>query len=103
VTARWGLRLPLSSSLHCSLIPPYFTLQVLQPQGVVDLIVLLVVAVVISQLLGRANATGRGPEGARGHAGAGEMPLEWGRVLRVAGCGSSASPRNLAKKLRGLG
>jgi two-component system sensor histidine kinase KdpD len=37
-------------------IPPFYTLQILQPEAVIDLLVLLVVAVVISQLLGRAQS-----------------------------------------------
>jgi len=62
VTAWWGLIPGLAAALVAFLlfnylfIPPYFTLRVLHPQGVIDLIVLLVVAVVISQLLGRAQS-----------------------------------------------
>jgi two-component system sensor histidine kinase KdpD len=62
VTAWWGLIPGLAAALAAFLlfnylfIPPYFTLRVLHPQGVIDLIVLLVVAVVISQLLGRAQS-----------------------------------------------
>jgi two-component system sensor histidine kinase KdpD len=62
VTAWWGLIPGLVGALAAFLlfnylfIPPFFTLRVLHPQGVIDLIVLLVVAVVISQLLGRAQS-----------------------------------------------
>jgi two-component system sensor histidine kinase KdpD len=37
-------------------IPPYYTLRILQPEAVIDLLVFLVVALVISQLLGRAQS-----------------------------------------------
>jgi two-component system sensor histidine kinase KdpD len=62
VTAWWGLIPGLAAALVAFLlfnylfIPPYFTLRVLHPQGVIDLVVLLVVALVISQLLGRAQS-----------------------------------------------
>jgi two-component system sensor histidine kinase KdpD len=42
--------------LNYLFIPPYYTLRILQPEGVIDLLVFLVVAVVISQLLGRAQS-----------------------------------------------
>ncbi len=62
VTAWGGLIPGLAAALVAFLlfnylfIPPYFTLRVLHPQGVIDLFVLLVVALVISQLLGRAQS-----------------------------------------------
>jgi two-component system sensor histidine kinase KdpD len=60
-TAWWGLIPGLGAALLSFLlfnylfIPPYLTLRVLHPQDVIELIVLLVVAIVISQLLGRAQ------------------------------------------------
>jgi two-component system sensor histidine kinase KdpD len=62
VTAWWGLIPGLAAALVAFLlfnylfVPPYFTLRVLHPQGVIDLVVLLAVALVISQLLGRAQS-----------------------------------------------
>jgi len=61
-TAWWGLAPGLGAAIVAFLlfnylfIPPYFTLRVLHPQGAIDLVVLLVVAIVISQLLGRAQS-----------------------------------------------
>jgi two-component system sensor histidine kinase KdpD len=60
-TALWGLIPGLGSALLAFLlfnflfIPPYYTLRVLHAQDLMELIVLLVVAVVINQLVGRAQ------------------------------------------------
>src|SRR4030067_803673 len=54
-TAGWGLIPGLGAALSAFLlfnflfIPPYFTLRVLHPQDVIELIILLVVAIVINQ------------------------------------------------------
>ena len=62
VTAYWGLGPGIASALFAFLtlnyffIPPYYTLTVHRPTDVVILVVFLVVAVVISQLVGRAQA-----------------------------------------------
>jgi two-component system sensor histidine kinase KdpD len=59
ITAFWGLGLGITSALVTFLtfnyffIPPYYTLAVHRPTDVVILVVFLVVAVVISQLVGR--------------------------------------------------
>ncbi len=61
-TAWWGLIPGLGAALlafflfNYFFIPPYLTLRVLHPQDIIELIVLLVVAIVINQLLGRAQA-----------------------------------------------
>src|SRR3972149_3266038 len=60
-TAGWGLIPGLGAALSAFLlfnflfIPPYFTLRVFHPQDVIELIILLVVAIVVNQLLGRAQ------------------------------------------------
>jgi len=60
-TAWWGLIPGLGAALSAFLlfnflfIPPYFTLRVFHPQDVIELIILLVVAIVVNQLLGRAQ------------------------------------------------
>ncbi len=60
--ALWGLAAGVGSAilaftlLNYLFVPPYFTLTVIQPEDLVALAVFLVVAVVISQLLGRARA-----------------------------------------------
>ena len=62
ITAYWGLGPGITSALLTFLvfnyffIPPYYLLAVHQPSDVVILIVFLIVAVVISQLVGRAQA-----------------------------------------------
>ncbi|HET9914208.1 MAG TPA: ATP-binding protein [Anaerolineales bacterium] len=62
VTARWGLGPGITSALITFLtfnyffIPPYYTFTVHRPTDVVILVVFLIVAVVISQLVGRAQA-----------------------------------------------
>ncbi|HET9909460.1 MAG TPA: ATP-binding protein [Anaerolineales bacterium] len=62
ITAYWGLGPGITSALLTFLvfnyffIPPYYLLTVHQPSDVVILIVFLIVAVVISQLVGRAQA-----------------------------------------------
>ena len=62
ITAYWGLGPGITSALLTFLvfnyffIPPYYMLAVHQPSDVVILIVFLIVAVVISQLVGRAQA-----------------------------------------------
>ncbi|HET8669698.1 MAG TPA: DUF4118 domain-containing protein, partial [Candidatus Saccharimonadales bacterium] len=62
ITARWGLGPGITSALITFLtfnyffIEPYYTFTVHQPTDVVILVVFLVVAVVTSQLVGRAQA-----------------------------------------------
>lgn len=62
ITARWGLGPGITSALVTFLtfnyffIQPYYTFTVHRPADVVILVVFLVVAVVISQLVGRAQA-----------------------------------------------
>ncbi|HET7143509.1 MAG TPA: ATP-binding protein [Anaerolineales bacterium] len=62
ITAFWGLGPGITSALITFLalnyffIPPYYTLSVHRPTDVVILVVFLVVAVVISQLVGRMQA-----------------------------------------------
>jgi two-component system sensor histidine kinase KdpD len=62
ITAYWGLGPGITSALITFLtfnyffIPPYYALTVHRPADVVILIVFLIVAVVISQLVGRAQA-----------------------------------------------
>src|ERR1044071_4680850 len=62
ITAYWGLGPGITSALITFLtfnyffIQPYYTLTVHQPADVVILMVFLIVAVVISQLVGRAQA-----------------------------------------------
>jgi two-component system, OmpR family, sensor histidine kinase KdpD len=62
ITAYWGLGPGITSALFAFLtfnyffIPPYYTLTVHQPADVVILVVFLIDAVVISQLVGRAQA-----------------------------------------------
>src|ERR1043165_3106187 len=62
ITALWGLGPGITSALITFLtlnyffIQPYYTLTVHQPTDVVILVVFLIVAVVISQLVGRAQA-----------------------------------------------
>ena len=62
ITAYWGLGPGISSALITFLsfnyffIPPYYTLTVHRPADVVILIVFLIVAIVISQLVARAQA-----------------------------------------------
>jgi two-component system sensor histidine kinase KdpD len=62
ITALWGLGPGITSALITFLtfnyffIPPYYTFTVHRPTDVVILVVFLVVAVVISQLVGRAQA-----------------------------------------------
>ena len=62
ITAYWGLGPGITSALITFLtfnyffIQPYYTLTVHRPADVVILIVFLIVAVVISQLVGRAQA-----------------------------------------------
>ena len=63
ITALWGLGPGITSALITFLIlnyffiQPYYTLTVHQPADVVILMVFLIVAVVISQLVGRAQAS----------------------------------------------
>jgi two-component system sensor histidine kinase KdpD len=63
ITAYWGLGPGISSALITFLtfnyffIPPYYTLAVHNPADVVILVIFLVVAVVISQLVGRMQAS----------------------------------------------
>jgi two-component system, OmpR family, sensor histidine kinase KdpD len=63
ITAFWGLGPGITSALITFLafnyffIPPYYTLTVHRPTDVVILVVFLVVAVVISQLVGRMQAS----------------------------------------------
>lgn len=63
ITAFWGLGPGITSALISFLtfnyffIPPYYTLAVHRPTDVVVLVVFLVVAVVISQLVGRMQAS----------------------------------------------
>ncbi|MGZ9222712.1 MAG: DUF4118 domain-containing protein, partial [Anaerolineales bacterium] len=62
ITALWGFGPGITSALITFLtlnyffIPPYYTLTVHRPADVVILVVFLVVAIVISQLVGRARA-----------------------------------------------
>jgi two-component system, OmpR family, sensor histidine kinase KdpD len=62
ITAYWGLGPGITSAsitflaFNYFFIPPYYTLTVHQPAEVVILMVFLIVAVVISQLVGRAQA-----------------------------------------------
>ena len=62
ITARWGLGIGITSAivtfftLNYFFIKPYYTLAVHQPADVLILIIFLIVAVVISQLVGRAQA-----------------------------------------------
>jgi two-component system, OmpR family, sensor histidine kinase KdpD len=62
ITAYWGLGPGITSALFAFLtfnyffIPPYYTLTVHRPADVVILVVFLIDAVVISQLVGRAQA-----------------------------------------------
>lgn len=62
ITARWGLAPGITSAVvtffvfNYFFIQPYYTLAVHRPTDVVILIIFLVVAVVISQLVGRAQA-----------------------------------------------
>lgn len=62
ITAFWGLGPGITSALLCFLtfnyffIPPYYTFIVHRPTDVVILVVFLIVAVVISQLVGRMQA-----------------------------------------------
>jgi two-component system sensor histidine kinase KdpD len=62
ITALWGLGPGVTGALVAFLafnyffIPPYYTLTVHQPVDVVILVVFLIVAIVISQLVGRAQA-----------------------------------------------
>src|SRR6185503_11031488 len=62
ITALWGLGPGITSALITFLtlnyffIQPYYTLTVHQPTDIVILVVFLLVAVVISQLVGRAQA-----------------------------------------------
>ena len=62
ITALWGLGPGITSALITFLtfnyffIPPYYTFTVHRPTDVVILVVFLIVAVVISQLVGRAQA-----------------------------------------------
>jgi two-component system sensor histidine kinase KdpD len=61
ITVLWGLGPGITSALSAFLtfnyffIPPYYTLAVHQPSDLVILLVFLIVAVVISQLVGRAQ------------------------------------------------
>ena len=63
ITAYWGLGPGITSALITFLsfnyffIPPYYTLTVHRPTDVVVLVVFLIVAVVISQLVGRAQVS----------------------------------------------
>ncbi len=63
ITAYWGLGTGITSALITFLtfnyffIPPYYTLAVHRPTDVVILVIFLVVAVVISQLVGRMQAS----------------------------------------------
>ncbi len=63
ITAYWGLGTGITSALITFLtfnyffIPPYYTLAVHRPTDVVILMIFLVVAVVISQLVGRLQAS----------------------------------------------
>ena len=62
ITARWGLATGITSAVitfflfNYFFIPPYYTLSVHRPIDVVILIIFLIVAVVISQLVARAQA-----------------------------------------------
>lgn len=62
ITARWGLAPGITSALvtffvfNYLFIQPYYTLAVHRPTDVVILVIFLVVAIVISQLVGRAQA-----------------------------------------------
>jgi two-component system sensor histidine kinase KdpD len=62
-TALWGLPSGIAAAVaaffafNYFFLPPYFTLQVFQPQESIDLVVFLVVAITISQLLGAAQAS----------------------------------------------
>ncbi len=62
ITARWGLASGITSALvtffvlNYFFIQPYYTLAVHRPTDVVILIIFLIVAIVISQLVGRAQA-----------------------------------------------
>jgi two-component system sensor histidine kinase KdpD len=62
ITALWGLGPGITGALVAFLafnyffIPPYYTLAVHQPTDVVILVIFLIVAIVISQLVGRAQA-----------------------------------------------
>lgn len=61
ITAMWGLAPGIASALltffvfNYFFIPPYYTLAVHRPTDVVILVIFLVVAIVISQLVGRAR------------------------------------------------
>jgi two-component system sensor histidine kinase KdpD len=63
ITARWGLVPGIASALltfflfNYFFIPPYYSLAVHRPTDVVILIIFLVVAIVISQLVGSAQAS----------------------------------------------
>lgn len=62
-TALWGLPSGIAAAVaaffafNYFFLPPYFTLQVLQPQESIDLVVFLVVAITMSQLLGATQAS----------------------------------------------
>ena len=62
ITAFWGLGPGITSavitflSFNYFFIPPYYTLTVHRPTDVVILVMFLIVAIVISQLVGRAQA-----------------------------------------------
>src|SRR5512138_3196139 len=61
ITARWGLAPGITSAVitffifNYFFIPPYYTLAVHRPADVVILVIFLVVAIVISQLVGQAQ------------------------------------------------
>ena len=63
ITALWGLGPGITSAMitffafNYFFIPPYYTLSVHRPTDVVILVVFLIVAIVISQLMGRAQAS----------------------------------------------
>lgn len=62
ITATWGLAPGIASAIltffvfNYFFIPPYYTLAVHRPTDVVILVIFLVVAIVISQLMGRAQS-----------------------------------------------
>lgn len=62
ITARWGLGTGISSAVltffafNYFFIRPYYSLAVHQPADVVILVIFLIVAIVVSQLVGRAQA-----------------------------------------------
>src|SRR5512147_491914 len=62
ITARWGLTPGITSALvtffvfNYFFIQPFYSLTVHRPTDVVILVIFLVVAIVISQLVGRAQA-----------------------------------------------